>query len=63
MDYLAHLPVELWENIISTVALSAPENVELSSQFTPIALFQPGRLFPNQFESLRDLLAICRHVN
>jgi len=58
MDYLAHLPVELWENIISTVALSAPENAELSSQVNPIVLFQPGRLFESG--SLRDLLAICR---
>jgi hypothetical protein len=62
MDYLAQLPVELWEHIISTVALSAPENVELSSQINPITFFQPGRLFPREFRSLRDLLAICRHV-
>ena len=63
MDYLAQLPVELWENIISTVALSAPENAELSPQINPITLFQPDRLSPREFGSLRDLLAICRHVN
>jgi len=62
MDYLAQLPVELWENIISGVALPAPENVELSSQINPIALFQPGRLFPTDFLNMRDLSAICRHV-
>jgi hypothetical protein len=62
MDYLAHLPVELWEDIISIVALSAPENAELSSQINPIILFQPDRLFPKEFGSLRDLLAICRRV-
>ena len=62
MDYLAQLPVELWENIISTIALSEPENAELSPQINPITLFQPGRLFPSEFGSLRDLLAICRHV-
>jgi len=62
MDYLARLPVELWENIISGVAIPAPENVELSSQINPIDLFHPGRLFPRVFGSLRDLLAICRYV-
>ena len=62
MDYLAQLPVELWENIISAIALSEPENAELSSQINPITLFQPGRLFPREFGSLRDLLAISRHV-
>ena len=62
MDYLARLPVELWENIISEVALSAPENTELSPQINPITFFRPGRLFPKEFESLKDLLAICRHV-
>jgi hypothetical protein len=62
MDYLAQLPVELWENIISRVALLAPENAELSSQINPVAFFQPGRLFPAEFGSLKDLLAICRYV-
>jgi hypothetical protein len=62
MDYLARLPVELWENIISEVALSAPENVELSSRIDPATFFQPGRLFPTEFGSTKDLLAICGHV-
>lgn len=62
MDYLAQLPVELWENIISRVALSAPENMELSFQVNPIDFFHPGRLFPRVFESLRDLLVICRYA-